>query len=63
MVTVDKEIQLQDGVTTVNQTYYGKSTDSKPTAGIGNGSVYIEMDTGKAYFYDAAASAWLEPGA
>lgn len=63
MVTVDKEIQLQDGVTTVNQTYYGKSTDSKPTAGIGNGSVYIEMDTGKAYFYDAAASAWIEPGA
>lgn len=62
-VTYDGELQTLNGITASNKTYYGKSTDSKPTAGIGNGSVYIEMDTGKAYFYDAAASAWLEPGA
>lgn len=60
MVTVDKEIQLQDGVTTVNQTYYGISTDSKPTEGIGNGSCFIEMDTGKGYFFDAENGEWHE---
>jgi len=45
---------------------YGLSTDSKPTqAGnyyIGNGSLFIEMDTGKIYFYDLANTRWLEFG-
>ncbi len=39
------------------------STDTKPTEGIANGSVCIEMDTGKIYFYDAANAEWLEWGA
>lgn len=39
------------------------STDSKPTTGILNGSVLIEMDTGKVYFYDEANSQWREWGA
>ena len=60
MVTLDKNLQLQDGVATVNQTYYGLSTDSKPTSGIGNGSCFIEMDTGKVYFFNAAGNAWIE---
>ena len=46
-------------------TYYGLSTDSKPTAGVGNGASFIEMDTGKVYFYDASegGSGWIEWGA
>ena len=36
------------------------STDSKPTAGIINGSDVIEMDTSKLYFFDEAGTAWIE---
>ena len=41
-------------------TIFGLSTDVKPTTGVLNGSVFIEMDTGKAYFYDAYNEQWLE---
>ena len=38
----------------------GLSTDEKPTTNITNGSVYIEIDTGKVYFYDADNKQWNE---
>ncbi len=38
----------------------GLSTDSKPTEGVGNGWTFIEMDTGKVFFYNAADEEWLE---
>ena len=42
----------------------GKSTDEKPTEVNGkkvdNGSQFIEMDTGKLYFYDLENEQWLE---
>lgn len=42
----------------------GLSTDDKPTAinnGIvENGSVYIEIDTGKVYMYDLESETWNE---
>lgn len=42
----------------------GLSTDSKPTSingnQIGNGTRFIEMDTGKIYFYNEDANQWLE---
>lgn len=41
--------------------YYGEgacvSTDTKPE-GMANGSVLVEMDTGKVYMYDAAGRQW-----
>ena len=43
-------------------TYYGLSTDTKPTEGVRNGSKLIEMDTGKVYFFDAEGAQWLEFG-
>lgn len=36
------------------------STDSKPTDGIANGSICLEMDTGKVYAYNEAGEAWVE---
>lgn len=60
MITVDKNIQTVDGIATINQTYYGISTDSKPTTGVGNGSCFIEMDTGKVCFFDAERNLWIE---
>ena len=34
--------------------------DSKPTTGIANGSMCLEMDTGKIYAFNEAASSWVE---
>ena len=39
----------------------GLSTDSKPTGvSVGNGWTFIEMDTGKVFFYNAEDEEWLE---
>ena len=37
---------------------YGLSTDSKPTTNIANGSMFVEMDSGKIYFFDAEGGDW-----
>ena len=42
---------------------FGLSTDAKPTSGIVTGSVFVEVDTGKVYLFNEAASAWVEQGA
>ena len=36
------------------------STDTKPTKDIANGSILIEMDTGKIFMFDATNSTWRE---
>ena len=41
---------------------YGLSTDDKPTAGYATGSVFIEVNTGKAYLYDEESETWNEVG-
>lgn len=64
MVTTQNGIQINaDGVLVHPETYYGLRTDNKPEAA--NGSAFIEMDTGKIYFYDASdgGSGWTEWGA
>lgn len=43
-------------------TYYGLSTDTKPTGAALNGREFREMDTGKIYHYDAENERWLEWG-
>jgi len=35
------------------------STDTKPTAGIKNGSKLIEMDSQDVYYYDAENEEWI----
>lgn len=42
-----------------NSVYYGLSTDDKPEDTL-NGMVFIEMDTGKLFFFDASSGVWLE---
>ena len=39
--------------------YRGLSSDSKPTDA-GNGSAFIEMDTGKLYFFNEDSNEWVE---
>lgn len=42
----------------------GLSTDTKPTKindyKIGNGSVFIEIDTGNVFLYNGATNQWIE---
>lgn len=40
--------------------YRGLSTDTKPTEGIVNGSIFIEIDTGKIYMFDEENEQWTE---
>ena len=47
--------------------YAGKSTDNKPgdegDVVQRTGNIFIEIDTGDAYFYDEEAEDWILPGA
>ena len=36
------------------------SADTKPTTGIANGSLCLEMDTGKIFAFNETASTWVE---
>lgn len=40
----------------------GLSTDTKPNDPIevSNGSIFVEMDTGKVFFYDEDGEEWIE---
>lgn len=38
---------------------HGLSTDTKPT-NVKNGSVFLEMDTGKVFAFDKEHSTWYE---
>ena len=46
-------------------TFYGKSTDTKPTKwgdiSLENGDSFVEMDTGDIYFYDEEETDWILP--
>ena len=44
------------------KTFYGLSTDSKPTEHLANGSCFIEINTGDVYFFDEANIVWLKVG-
>ena len=39
---------------------FGTSSETKPTNGIAFGSVFIEVDTGKAFLFNESTSLWVE---
>ena len=59
-----KKVKVTNGSELVTVELRGLSTDEKPsTLGdkqIDNGSEYIEMDTGKIFFYDLENEEWKE---
>lgn len=60
MITITKDkINLTNENNSI-QTIFGLSTDTKPTDEIINGSIFIEMDTSKIYFYDLENEQWRE---
>ena len=42
------------------RTYFGNSSESKPTSDLADGSVWVEVDTGKAFLFDESATDWVE---
>ena len=59
MVSIISKTGLEANTTLF--TFAGLSTDTKPTGdNIQNGSTYIEMNTGKLFFYDAEGAAGEE---
>lgn len=62
MITVYRDNGLAmttDGVL-VEKEYRGLSTDTKPTENVSNGAVFIEINTGKVYMFDADGTQWKE---
>ena len=45
--------------TNMAEEWTGLSTDTKPATAY-QGSIFVEVDTGKVYFYNEASSAWVE---
>lgn len=39
---------------------YGTSSDTKPTAEVVTGSMFVEVDTGKIYLFNEDAGEWVE---
>lgn len=39
---------------------YGLSTDSKPTQEVPNGSAFVEIDTGKVFFFNSVSHMWID---
>lgn len=46
-----------------NDSYFeisGDSSESKPTACVVDGSVFVETNTGKVFFFNGKTGAWVE---
>lgn len=40
--------------------FRGLSTDIKPLNGVGNGSIFLEMDTCEVYIFDESTKTWIK---
>lgn len=57
---VSKLIDTEDGVQMCYVEISGDSDETKPTTGIADGSIFVESDTGKVYFFNEVSSDWVE---
>lgn len=58
MIRITKETLMTEDKRYIEA--FGLSTDSKPTTNVITGSVFVEVDTGKAFLFNETASAWVE---
>ena len=61
MITIIKTdvVENKDGETLKTVEYRGLSSE-KPTENVGNGSIYICVDTGDVYIYDLENEQWTK---
>ena len=60
MVRITSEIMMSEDERLIEA--YGLSTDTKPTTGVITGSVFIEVDTSNAFFFDEVSHTWIKAG-
>ncbi len=53
-------IEIEDGTTLYVADLFGESGDDKPTTGYANGTMFLEVNTGKLYAFNESASTWTE---
>lgn len=59
-ISSNKIYRLDNGTVAHMTEFFGNSTDTKPTDNLVNGSTFVEVDTGKLFLFNEAASAWVE---
>ena len=57
---VDRIFAIESGVEKHYVEISGDSTETKPTAGIVDGSLFTESDTGKVFFFNEVSGDWVE---
>ena len=57
---VSRIIAVENGENITYKEISGDSLDTKPTAGICDGSIFVESDTGIVSFFNEATGAWVE---
>ena len=58
MIRITKEIAFSEDKKLIEA--FGLSTDTKPTSNLVTGSVFVEVDTSKAFLFNEANSTWVE---
>ena len=60
ITTITNRVIVKEGKEYIYCDFTGKSTDTKPTTGIANGSTFYEMDTQELYMLDADTMTWIK---
>lgn len=55
-------IEIEDGTTLYMADLFGESTDDKPSTGYANGTLFLEVDTGKLWAFCESDGLWTELG-
>ena len=57
---VSRIVAVVNGENITYKEISGDSTDTKPTAGICDGSLFVESDTGDVYFFNEKSGDWVK---
>lgn len=57
---VSRIVAVVNGENITYKEISGDSTDTKPTSGICDGSIFVESDTGVVSFFNEASGEWVE---
>ena len=60
MITIYRKNNVSTNGNEEEIEYRGLSTDTKPTKNVENGSIFIEINTGKMFIYDLSTETWNE---
>jgi hypothetical protein len=53
-------VAVVNGENIIYKEISGDSTETKPTAGICDGSLFVESDTGDVYFFNEKSGDWVK---